>query len=122
MKVARINRVCLALGIAAASLSMQNVFAQEALKTGDKHMMDKWYGRAGGLVGSERITAISKATGDRVGVSYDADVAKRTNLPREGAGKNDISITYDKDVTSRTNMPRDVPPTQNAGTAEAPRN
>jgi hypothetical protein len=43
-------------------------------------------------------------------------------MPREGAGKNDIGITYDKDVAARTNMQRDVPPTQSAGTPAAPRN
>jgi hypothetical protein len=75
-------------------------------------------------VRSVRIVSkrFSKSTGDRVGISYDQDVAKRTNMPREGGTKNDISITYDKDVASRTNMQRDVPPAQSAGTGAAPRN
>jgi hypothetical protein len=119
MKLTRIAT----LGVAVALLSAGSAFAGgETLKTGDVNNMDKWYGHAGGLVGADRIEAIGKATGDRVGVSYDQDVAKRTNMPREGVGKSDIGITYDKDVASRTNMPRDVPPAQNAGTAAAPHN
>jgi hypothetical protein len=111
-----------ATAIAVALLSAGSVMADETLKTGDSHSMDKWYGRAGGPVGADRIEAIGKATGDHVGISYDQDVAKRTNMPREGAGKNDIGITYDKDVAARTNMQRDVPPTQSAGTPASPRN
>jgi hypothetical protein len=116
------NRI-VALGIAMASLSIGSALAGgDTLKTGDSYNLDKWYGRAGGLVGSDRVEAISKATGARVGVLYDKDVAKRTNMPREDAGKSDIGITYDKDVASRTNMQRDLPPTQNAETAAAPHN
>jgi hypothetical protein len=37
-------------------------------------------------VGSDRVEAIGKATGDRVGVLYDKDVAKRTNMPRDKSG------------------------------------
>jgi hypothetical protein len=111
------------LGIAVGMLGIGNAFAGgETLRTGDAQRMDKWYGRAGGLVGADRIEAIGKATYDRVGISYDQDVAKRTNMSREGAGKNEVGITYDKDVAKRTNMPRDVPPVQDAGTAAAPHN
>jgi len=35
---------------------------------------------------------------------------KRTNMQRDGTAKSDVSITYDKDVANRTNMQRDVPP------------
>jgi hypothetical protein len=66
--------------------------------------------------------AIGKSNAGRVGVNYDTDVAKRTNLPREGAGKTDISISYDKDVAERTNMHREVTPTQSAGTGTNPPN
>jgi len=111
------------LGIAVGMLGIGNAFAEgETLRTGDSQRMEKWYGRAGGLVGADRIEAIGNATSDRVGISYDQDVAKRTNMPREGAGKNEVGITYDKDVANRTNMQRDVPPAQNAGTAAAPHN
>src|SRR5262245_13001717 len=112
----------IAAGIAVAMLSIGSAMADETLRTGNPQTMDKWHGRAGGLVGADRIEAISKVTGDRVGVSYDQDVAKRTNMPREGAGKNEIGITYDKDVANRTNMPRGVSPPQSAGTAAAPNN
>ena len=118
----KLNRIA-ALGIAIASLSIGSALAGgDTLKTGDSHNMDKWYGRAGGLVGSDRVEAIGKATGDRVGISYDQEVAKRTNMPRDGADKGGIGITYDKDVASRTNMQRDVPATQSAGTPAAPHN
>ena len=118
----KLNRI-VALGIAMASLSIGSALAGgDALKTGDSHNLDKWYGRAGGLVGSDRVEAIGKATGDRVGVLYDKDVAKRTNMPREDVDKSAIGITYDKDVASRTNMQRDLPPAQNAGTAAASHN
>ena len=116
------NRI-VALGIAMAWLSIGSALAAgDTLKTGDSHNLDKWYGHAGGLVGSDRVEAIGKATGDRVGVLYDKDVAKRTNMPREDADKSNIAITYDKDVASRTNMQRDLPPAQNAETAAAPHN
>jgi len=111
-----------ATAIAVALLTAGSVMADETLKTGDSHNMDKWYGRAGGLAGSDRVEVLGKATGDRVGVSYDQDVAKRTNMPREGAGNSDIGITYDKDVANRTNMQRDLPPTQSAGTPTTPHN
>jgi len=119
----RITQVALASAIAAASLSMQTAFAAgEVLRSGDVSQMHKWYGHAGGLVGSDRVEALSKPTGDRVGISYDAEVAKRTNMQREGASPGGVGITYDKDVASRTNMQRDVPPTQSAGTPATPRN
>jgi hypothetical protein len=117
------RKTLVALGITVATLGIGSALAGgEVLKTGDVNTMDKWYGHAGGPVGADRIEAIGKATGNRVGISYDQDVAKRTNMPREGAGKNDIGITYDKDVANRTNMQRDVQPAQNAGTAAAPQN
>ena len=48
------------------------------------------------------------------------DVAKRTNMQRDGTAKSDVSITYDKDVANRTNMQRDVPPVQSAGQPATP--
>jgi hypothetical protein len=118
----KLNRMVV-LGMAMASLGIGSALAEgDTLKTGDWQNMDKWYGRAGGLVGSDRVEILGKATGDRVGVSYDQDVAKRTNMQRESAEKSDIGITYDKDVASRTNMQRGVPPTQSAGTAAVPHN
>ena len=99
----------MALGATVVALSIGAAFAgDEVLRTGDSSTMDHWYGRAGGLVGSDRIEAITKATfsAARVGVTYDKDVAARTNMPRQDAGNGNVSITYDKDVAERTNMPR----------------
>ena len=79
----KLNRI-VALGIAMASLSIGSALAGgDTLKTGDSHNLDKWYGRAGGLDGSDRVEAIGKATGARVGISYDKDVAERTKVPRK---------------------------------------
>ena len=111
-----------ATAVAVALLSAGSVMADETLKTGDSHSMDKWYGRAGGLVGSDRVMAIGKSSAGRVGVIYDADVAKRTNMQREGSPKGEVSITYDKDVAERTNMQRDLPPPQSASQQPTPHN
>jgi len=46
-----------ATAIAVALLSAGSVMADETLKTGDSHSMDKWYGRAGGPVGAGRSRA-----------------------------------------------------------------
>ena len=122
LKRASTVRAALAMAIAAVGIYSGMAMSDETLRAGDPISMDKWYGRAGGLVGSDRVMAIGKSSANRVGITYDVDVAKRTNMPREGAGKNEIGITYDKDVASRTNMQRDVPPTQSAGTPAAPHN
>jgi hypothetical protein len=81
----------------------------DALSTGNVDSMGQWYGRAGGLVGSDRVMALGKASGDsnRVIIAYDKDVAQRTNMQRDSANNGNIGIAYDKDVAARTNMPRD---------------
>jgi hypothetical protein len=46
-------------------------------------------------------------SGSKIGISYDADVAARTNMPRgEAATNGQVGVTYDADVAARTNMPR----------------
>ncbi len=70
--------------------------------------MGHWYGNAGGLQGSDRVTFLGK-THDRnqqVGITYDKDVAQRTNMQRDPASNGQIGIGYDKDVAERTNLPR----------------
>jgi len=91
------------------ALSIGAAFAGgDTLRTGDMDTVGQWYGRAGGLTDSDRITALSKpGTGNQqVGIAYDKDIAERTNMPRESASSKDIGIAYDKDVVDRTNMPR----------------
>jgi hypothetical protein len=84
--------------------------------------MGNWYGRAGGLVGVDAIKSAGKpATDQRVGITYDKDVAQRTNMPPRDTGNSDVSITYDQDVATRTNMPRGekAEPSITAGSAPA---
>jgi len=85
-----------------------SVFADDVLRSGDVNQMSHWYGNAGGLTGSDRVEFLGKSiTGNQpVGVTYDKDVAQRTNMPRAQAPNRDVGIVYDKDVADRTNMPR----------------
>ena len=122
MKLKRASIIYMAVGMAIAAMGSGAAMSDDSLRSGDPISMEKWYGRAGGLVGSDRVMAIGKSSADRVGISYDADVAKRTNMQREGVKKGDIAITHDKDVAERTNMQRDLPPTQSASQPATPRN
>jgi hypothetical protein len=122
LKRASIVRAAIAMAIAAVGISSGVAMSDETLRSGDPISMEKWYGRAGGLIGSDRVMTLGKSSADRVGISYDAEVAKRTNMQREGTAKGDVSITYDKDVANRTNMQRDLPPAQSASQPATPRN
>jgi len=109
MKLNRVRSIRGALAAAAMTLSMGSAFADAGkVTTGNSATMDHWYGRAGGLVGADRIEAINKTTfsGAGLGITYDKDVAARTNMPRQDAQNGGVGISYDKDVAERTNMPR----------------
>ena len=110
-----------AVALAAVALAAGALAAGDTLRTRDFQTMGEWYGRAGGLVGSDRVRLIGRSSTEQVGIWYDQEVAKRTNMPRDEVGKSEISITYDKDVANRTNMQRDVPPVQSAGAPAEPR-
>jgi hypothetical protein len=108
-----------AAGICA--LSIGAAFAGgDTLRTGDVDTMGQWYGRAGGLTDSDRVTVLGKpASGNQqVGITYDKDVAQRTNMQRESASSKDIGIAYDKDVAERTNLPRSEKPQATAETTK----
>jgi len=114
-------KVQAAVAAAIGALSIGAAVADETLRSGDVNTMGQWYGRAGGLTDSDRVTALAKATtgSAQVGIAYDKDVAQRTNMPRESASSKDIGIAYDKDVAERTNMPRaekSAPPATAAST------
>jgi hypothetical protein len=112
-------KVQAAVAATICALSIGSAFAGgEVLKTGDVNQMSHWYGNAGGLQGSDRVTFLGKtATGDQqVGIAYDKDVAQRTNMQRESASSKEIGITYDKDVAERTNLPRSEKPQATAET------
>ena len=96
-----------------------NVHAAGGVTSGDLNTIDKWYGRAGGLIGADRVAGRSTST-RRVGVVYDADVAVRTNMPRAQAPTSQVGVrghdTIDQwygraggqtgaDVVARTNLP-----------------
>ena len=93
---------------AAATLTAGTAIGDDSqvLNSGDVESMSKWYGRAGGLVESDRVSA-ARASGAKVGITYDKDVAERTNMTREPADGKSIGISYDKDVAERTHMTRE---------------
>ncbi|HTS53815.1 MAG TPA: hypothetical protein VMH26_11115 [Burkholderiales bacterium] len=96
--------------IAAAAAFAVNAHAADVVTSGDVSGIDKWYGRAGGLTDADRVNGL-KAGATKLGISYDADVAARTNMPRAQATHNEVGITYDADVAARTNMQRGNAPT-----------
>jgi hypothetical protein len=79
------------------------------LKSSDQSQFDRWYGRAGGTAGADRIDTLNSflLPPPGVSVSYDKDVAERTNMQRESAGNAGIGISYDAEVAARTNMGRE---------------
>ena len=127
MKFDRSIEICLAGVILAISGAGNVIAAGDTLHTGDSSTMGQWHGRAGGLVGAERITFISNSVGhgEPIGITYDKDVAQRTNMQPRDTSSAGVGITYDKDVAARTNMPRDekAQPIQSVGAAgEAAKN
>ena len=99
--------------IAAATAIAANAYAADVVTSGDLATIDKWYGNAGGLQGTDRVTYLSSSR-NKVGVTYDKDVAERTNMPRAQASHNEVDVTYDADVAARTNMQRAVTPADKA--------
>jgi hypothetical protein len=91
----------------------------QVLNSGDVGSMSKWYGRAGGLAGSDAVSN-ARANGANVSITYDKDVAQRTNMTREPADGKNIGITYDKDVADRTNMSRSQTTPESVKAATAP--
>jgi hypothetical protein len=85
-----------------------NAYATDVTTAADLNTMDKWYGRAGGAVGTDRVHRL--AAGTKIGVSNDADVAARTNMSHREGSNGSLGVSYDADVAARTNMlPRDAP-------------
>ena len=103
--------------IALATAFAGSAGAADIVSGGDLRSVDKWYGRAGGLTGSDRVGALS--TGDaKVGVVFDQDVAARTNMQREQSSSQ-VGVAWDREVAARTNMPREGT-TVRSSTATAP--
>lgn len=111
MKFSLYGNVRTALGVILIALSVGSAAAgNDTVRTSDPESFGHSYGRAGGLVGADRITALGKAAIKDVGIAYDKDVAQRTNMPRGDAGHGTLGIAYDKDVVERTNMQRAAKP------------
>jgi hypothetical protein len=102
--------------IAAASALAGTAYAADVVTGGDLSSTDKWYGRAGGLVGSDRVTALRPGE-SKLGVTFDQEVAQRTNMHREPVASQ-VGISRDAEVAARTNMPinGNPPPPATAGT------
>jgi len=112
VKLKTIAHCCFALSAALAAMSNGNAMAADnMLVVAEPGAMSQWYGRAGGLVGSDRVMGMMKAAKVRhcVRVAYSKEVAERTNMHREEAANGCVTSTYDKGVAARTNMPRDAP-------------
>ena len=99
----------------AAALSVSS-YAADVVTSGDVESVRQWYGHAGGLAGSDRVGGL-RVGSSKVGVTYDPDVAARTNMQRSQMEPASVGVTYDPDVAARTNMPRagKAPATHEAG-------
>ena len=75
------NKLIASALAATAALSINTAFAADGGTVGssDLQNIDKWYGRAGGLIGSDRVSGLT-APSKALGVSWDQDVASRTNM------------------------------------------
>jgi hypothetical protein len=106
MSIRKHNAAWLALA-AGLGLSVGAAHAADVVKSGDVTSMAHWYGRAGGLVGSDRVMELATyaALGPPTSVAYDHEVAERTNLPRDQASEGQITAVPDEDIAQRTNMP-----------------
>lgn len=112
----------LILSIAAAAFSV-NAFAADTVMSSTPDSIVKSYGRAGGLVGADRIEGLQAGT-TKVGVVFDTDVAARTNMQRTQDSVGTVGVAYDADVATRTNMPRSTgvqPTTTKAAGVAAPK-
>jgi hypothetical protein len=97
----------IALALAGGLVADAAIAAGPTLKSGNISQTGMWYGRAGGLVGSDRVVHLEgNAANTEIAVTYDKDVAARTNMAVDREGNAPVTISYDKDVAERTNMPR----------------
>jgi len=110
------NAKFLLSAVAVAAALCGSAYAADIVTSGDLSTVGKWYGRAGGLAGSDRVGGL-QAGQSTVGVTFDQEVAERTNMSRDPR-TSQVGVSWDRDVAARTNMPRgDATP---ASTATAP--
>jgi hypothetical protein len=115
-----IRKKLLVSAVAAATLGVTTAYAgSDVLKAGDASTMSQWYGRAGGLVGAQRIAALrANDANPGIGITYDRAIAERTNMSVDRPADKGVTVTYDREVAARTNMARsqDAGPVRAAGT------
>jgi hypothetical protein len=102
------SAVTLALLTASGALINPGYAEESVLKSSNPSQFDHWYGRAGGTTGSQRIDTLHavELPPANVSVTYDKDIAARTNMQRDGVSDQAIGVTYDEAVAARTNMER----------------
>jgi hypothetical protein len=98
------NTLALSALALAAGLSVNPAMADD-VKSSNPQAIQQWYGRAGGLAGSDRVAGLR--TGEQpVSITYDRAVAARTNMSTDRASDAAVGISYDEQVATRTNMQR----------------
>jgi hypothetical protein len=98
-------RTTLAVSALALAAGFTNMALAQDVRSTDQQTIEHWYGRAGGLTGSERITGLT--AGNRpIGITYDQEVAARTNMSIDRATGRNVGVVYDEEVATRTNMQR----------------
>ena len=112
------NAKLLLSAIAVAAALSGSAYAADTVMSADLSTVDKWYGRAGGLAGSDRVGALH-AGNATVGVTFDQDVAARTNMARERT-TGQVGVSWDRDVAARTNMQRESTPSSSTATVPGP--
>ena len=112
------NRKSLLSAIAFAATFAGSAYAADVVTTGDVNSVGQWYGRAGGLTGSDRVHGLRPGDA-KVGVTFDQDVAARTNMARDRS-TGQVGVTWDRDVAARTNMQRESTPPSSTATVPGP--
>jgi hypothetical protein len=81
---------------ATAMLAASAIAPAAYVHTGDSGMMAKWYGRAGGLVGSDVVRELSatQQAGKSVQVNFSPDWAAWTNMPRGEANVGPVTDSF----------------------------
>jgi hypothetical protein len=104
--------------IAAAAAFGSAAYAADIVTTGDLNTVNQWYGRAGGLSGSDRVGQLHVGQ-NKVGVTFDQEVAARTHMSTESRS-GQLGVTWDRDVAARTNMQREDTKTSNTANVPGP--
>jgi hypothetical protein len=98
-------RTALALSGLALATALSNLALADDVKATNPQALEKFYGRAGGLAGSDRVTGLTVGN-QPVGITYDHAIAERTNMSTDRAGGTSVGVTYDEQIAERTNMQR----------------